>query len=460
MHNLKQKIEEELRGIDFSVEKEDLTTYGKDWTNFYTVDASVVLFPKTTLEIQQIILFANKYKIGIVPSGGRTGLSGGAVAINGEIVLSLKKMNKILTFNSFDQTIKVEAGVVTQEIQEFAEKQGLYYPVSFGSKGSSHIGGNIATNAGGIRVVKYGLTREQIIGLTFVTGKGEILHLNKGLLKNATGYDFRHLVIGSEGTLGIVTEAEIRLSKQPQQLNVVFLAVEKIDDILNVLEKFRKDIDVSAFEFLSHLSISYCSKAIEQPLPFKKVYPYYILIEFDNPRNVVQQKLEALIMDLYEHKTIREDLIVQDRQSILKMWKYREEIPASIASFYPYKNDISFKASLIPAFIKEAEQVINKNYPNFEVLWYGHIADGNIHINILKPKTVSIAAFKEKCDKVNKLLFDIVEKYGGSISAEHGVGLVKKGLLHCSRSPIEIEYMKAIKKLFDPNNIMNPGKLI
>ncbi|MFA9290652.1 MAG: FAD-binding oxidoreductase [Solirubrobacteraceae bacterium] len=461
MENKRQLVIEKIGHITHSFSKEDLEKYGKDWTSFYPINPLVIFFPKNTLEVQQIILFANENKIPIVPSGGRTGLSGGAVASNLEIVVSLEKMNKIYSFNAFNQSVVVEAGVITQELQNFATQNGLFYPVDFGSRGSSQIGGNIATNAGGIKVLKYGLTRNFISGVTFVTAKGDVLEVNNGLIKNATGYDLRHLIIGSEGTLGIVTEAIVQLAKTPKKLTVLFLAINKVVPILNILQEVKSKLDITAFEFLSKNALNYYLKEnSEANHPFNSSSNFYVLIEFENQSEKNITIAENLVSFFYEKKWIENDLIGQDPAEINKIWQYRERITDAIAKFTPYKNDVSVLPSDVPLFIEKAERILLREYPGIEILWFGHIADGNIHINILKPNNISIDEFYQMGNKISPILFKLIKEFNGSISAEHGIGLLKKDFIGYSKSNIEIEYQKAIKKVFDPNNIMNPGKLI
>ncbi|HBD04033.1 MAG TPA: FAD-binding oxidoreductase, partial [Psychrobacter sp.] len=214
---------------------ESLEHWGKDWTKHFAAAAAAIVFPKTTEQVQAIVLLANEHNVVLTPSGGRTGLSAGAVAANGEIVVSMDKMNQIGQFYPADRMVEIEAGVVTEQLQQFAESKDLYYPVDFASAGSSQMGGNIGTNAGGIKVIRYGMTRQWIMGLTVVTGKGDILHLNRGMVKNATGYDLRQLFIGAEGTLGLVTHAQIKLERQPQDLNVMVLGMDNFNDVMNVL---------------------------------------------------------------------------------------------------------------------------------------------------------------------------------------------------------------------------------
>lgn len=448
-----------LLSIENSISEEDLAKYGKDWTDFWEANPSIIFFPRNTIEVQTIVLEAYREGISIVPSGGRTGLSGGAVANNQEWVISLEKMDKVLGFDKGQPSVSVEAGMITEALQVFAEEQGLYYPVDFASKGSSQIGGNIATNAGGVKVVRWGLTRDQILGLKVVTGKGEILELNNGLIKNATGFDLRHLFIGSEGTLGIITEACVKLFPARKPVFVLFLAIEEISKAMDILHVFRKEHTINAFEFLSDKALGLVLDAHPLQAPFKEKSPFYILIEIEQSGAAQAEQLAETLEYFYEKEGIQNDLFGQDQTEIDNIWAYRERISESASPFTPYKNDISVKPSDIPAFLAEAEILIGEKYPDFEVLWYGHIADGNIHINILKPQALDREAFRLDCNAVSIELFQLVQKYQGSISAEHGVGLLKKDYLHYSKSEAEIAYMKGIKAVFDPKNIMNPGKL-
>lgn len=460
MSNILQLLQSELADITYRHTPADIAKYAKDWTSFYEPNASAILFPKTTAEVLAIVVFANKYQIALVPSGGRTGLSGGAVARNQELVVSFEKMNKILAFDPINQTVTVQAGVITEVLQQFAIEKGLYYPVDFASRGSSQIGGNIATNAGGIKVVKYGLTRNWITGLTFVTGGGKCLATNNGLLKNATGYDLRHLAIGSEGTLGMITEAVIQLTRQPKGLTILFLAVNDIAAIIKILEIVRATIEITAFEFLSNEALTAVLRQTQNKAPFKTASPFYTLIEFENTSEVIIEKVEKMLAFLYKKELIVNDLFGQTASELKTIWTYRERIAESLAQYDPYKNDISVLPSNIPAFVEAAESLIKQYYPDFQVIWYGHIADGNLHINILKPAHLSKAIFYEKCKTASDLLFKLIQKYKGSVSAEHGVGILKRDFIHYTRSEDELFYMKGIKMLFDPNNIMNPHKML
>ncbi|WP_432481080.1 FAD-binding oxidoreductase [Moraxella sp. ZY200743] len=448
--------------LDVSQIKTDadsLDNWGKDWTKHFAPAPSAIVFPRTTEEVASIIRLANKYKVPLVPSGGRTGLSAGAVASHGEVVVSFDKMNAIGVFYEADRMVEVEAGVITKTLQEFAESKGLYYGVDFASAGSSQIGGNIGTNAGGIKVIRYGMTRNQILGLTVVTGKGDILELNGGMLKNATGYDFRHLFIGAEGTLGFVTKTLIKLEKQPVNLTAMVLGVPDFGSVVGLLDKFGKALNLTAFEFFDSVAIDKVLNAGHAKEPFESRTPFYVLLEFE----AVCDEVLDTAMNVFE-SAMAEGLIVDGVMSqsvgqLQDLWKLRESISETISVFTPYKNDVSVLITHLGDFISDIDQIVKDNYPDFEICWFGHIGDGNLHLNILKPDTLSKDDFFAKCQTVNKYVFETVQKYKGSISAEHGVGMTKKPYLDYTRSPTEIEYMKAVKAVFDPNGIINKGKI-
>lgn len=441
-------------------DQDSLEHWGKDHTKHFSPRPTVIVFPDTTEQIQEIVKLANHYHFAITPSGGRTGLSAGAVAYQGEVVISLDKMNKILDFYPADRMVHIQAGVITEQLQDYAEEQGLYYPVDFASAGSSQIGGNISTNAGGIKVIKYGMTRNWILGLTVVTGQGDILHLNKGMIKNATGYALQHLFIGAEGTLGIVTEAEIRLERQPQDLQVLVLGVPDFESVMPIMHAFRKDIDLTAFEFFNDLSMQkVLAHGLVQP-PFETSCPFYVLLEFEAPYEPIVNKAMEIFENCMEQGWILDGVMSQSIEQLRKLWRLREDISESIAAYTPYKNDISVLISHVPDFISAVDRIVAENYPDFESCWFGHIGDGNLHLNILKPANLSKEEFFTACEQVNTYVFNVVHQFNGSVSAEHGVGLTKKPYLSFSRSEQEISYMKALKTVFDPNWIMNPGKLI
>ncbi|MDM9651285.1 FAD-binding oxidoreductase [Pseudomonas mendocina] len=438
---------------------DSLDTYGKDWTKHFAPAPCAIVFPKTIEQVQAIVRWANAHKVALVPSGGRTGLSAAAVAANGEVVVAFDYMNQILSFNEYDRAAVCQPGVVTKQLQLFAEEKGLYYPVDFASSGSSQIGGNIGTNAGGIKVIRYGMTRNWVAGLKVVTGTGELLELNKDLIKNATGYDLRQLFIGAEGTLGFVVEATMRLDRAPKNLTAMVLGTADFDSIMPVLHAFQSKLDLTAFEFFSDKALAKVLGRGDVPAPFESECPFYALLEFEaSTEEVANQALETF-EHCVEQGWVVDGVMSQSEQQLQNLWKLREYISETISHWTPYKNDISVTVSQVPAFLKDIDAIVEANYPDFEVVWFGHIGDGNLHLNILKPENLSKDEFFAKCAVVNQWVFETVQKYNGSISAEHGVGMTKRDYLHYSRSPEEIACMKAIKAVFDPNGIMNPGKI-
>jgi FAD/FMN-containing dehydrogenase len=331
--------------------------------------------------------------------------------------------------------------------------------VDFASSGSSQLGGNVATNAGGIKVIKYGLTRDWVMGMKVVTGNGELLDLNKGLTKNATGYDLRHLFIGSEGTLGFVVELTMGLTALPRDPTVLVLAVNNLESTMQILQAFQAQIALSAFEFFSEKALRHVVAEKGLQRPFETQGDYYALIEFENSGGTVLDNAMEVFEHCVEQGWALDGTMSQNLSQAKSLWRLREDISETISRFTPYKNDIAVKVSKVPAFLHEVEEIVNTQYPDFEIIWFGHIGDGNVHLNILKPDALAKEVFFQQCARVSNDIFDKVREYGGSISAEHGVGLLKKPFLEYSRTAQEISYMKALKAIFDPAGIMNPGKI-
>ena len=436
-----------------------LTSYGSDWTRVYTPAPCAIVLPGTIDEVQAVIVLAAAQQLAVVPSGGRTGLSAGAVAHKGELVVALDRLNQIADFNAIDRTVTCGGGVITAQLQEFAELQGLYYPVDFASSGSSQIGGNISTNAGGIKVIRHGMTRDWVAGLKVVTGTGELLDLNRGLIKNNAGYDLRQLVIGAEGTLGLVVEATMQLSRPPGNTAVMVLGVPDMGAIMQVLATFQNQIDLLAFEFFSELALQKVVEHQALQRPFDTPTPYYALLELESATEAQAEQAMLLFEQCVEAGWVLDGVISQSVAQAQSLWRLREDISETISRWTPYKNDISTLISRVPDFLVEVEAVVEREYPEFEIVWFGHIGDGNVHLNILKPDELSMDEFQTRCGSVSRWVFEIVQRYGGSVSAEHGVGLLKKDYLHYSRSAAEIAIMREVKKAFDPQGIMNPGKI-
>jgi FAD/FMN-containing dehydrogenase len=436
----------------------DLEHYGRDWTRRWTPDPLAIALPGSVEDVQAVMRWASEHAVKVVPSGGRTGLSGGAVAANGELVLSLERLNKPLAFDRVDRTLTVQAGMPLEAVHNAAREEGLVYPVDFAARGSCSIGGNIATNAGGIRVIRYGNTREWIAGLKVVTADGELLDLNRALVKNSSGYDLRQLMIGSEGTLGIVVEATLRLTDPPPPTNVMLLALPSFDVLMEVFAAFRERLQLEAFEFFTDIALRHVL-AHGAVKPFDEVHPYYVVTEFAIGDEAKEAAAMAAFEDCMEHGWVSDGVISQSDAQAQQLWRLREGITESLAPHVPYKNDVSVRISQMPAFLAETQKLLGQAYPQFEVVWFGHIGDGNLHINVLKPTDMAQADFVRDCEQVTKLLAQALKAHGGSISAEHGIGLVKKAYLDSTRSPAEIALMRGIRQAMDPAGLLNPGKL-
>lgn len=445
-------------GLRLKTDPADLEHYGRDWTRRWTPAPLAIALPATVQEVQAVLRWANEHAVAVVPSGGRTGLSGGAVAAHGELVLSLERMNKALAFDAVDRTLTVQAGMPLEAVHNAAREHGLVYPVDFAARGSCSIGGNIATNAGGIRVIRYGNTREWIAGLKVVTGSGELLELNRGLIKNSSGYDFRQLLIGSEGTLGIVVEATLRLTDPPPPSNVMLLALPSFEVLMQVFAAFRGRLQLEAFEFFTDRALQHVLAHGAQA-PFDTLYPYYVVTEYASGDEAQEAAALAAFETCMEQGWVLDGVISQSDAQAAQLWRLREGITEAVARYKPYKNDVSVRISAMPAFLAQTQALLGEAYPQFDVVWFGHIGDGNLHINVLKPDATADAEFIAACEQVTKLLAQVLAEHGGSISAEHGIGLVKKPYLESTRSAEEIALMRAVKRVFDPAGLLNPGKL-
>lgn len=450
-------LADRLPNLRLLTDPADLEHYGRDWTRRWTPKPLAVALPGEVTEVQAIMRWANEQGVAVVPSGGRTGLSGGAVAADGELVLSLERMNRALAFDAVDRTLTVQAGMTLHAVHEAAKEHGLLYPVDFAARGSCSIGGNIATNAGGIRVIRYGNTREWVAGLTVVAGNGELLQLNRGLIKNSSGYDLRHLLIGSEGTLGVVVEATLRLTDTPPPSQVMLLALPSMDALMEVFALFRARLSLQAFEFFTDVALRHvlahgAQRAIDGE------HPYYVVTEFDADEAAQDAALAAFEHGM-EQGWISDGVIAQSEAQAAALWRLREGITESLAPHRPYKNDISLRISALPVFLHEIQTLLGSEYPHFDVVWFGHIGDGNLHINVLRPADLADADFIAQCEHVTKLLAETLQRHGGSISAEHGIGLVKRPYLGSTRSEAEIALMRGVRQVFDPKGLLNPGKL-
>lgn len=453
-----EALKKEFPKLECSTDPGDLETYGKDWTRVYSPKPLAVVFPRSTDEVSKLLKFCNDTGIAVVPSGGRTGLSGGAVASNGELVLSLSKMNRMQPVDRLAQTVVVEAGAVTEAVHEHCAPHGLTWPVDFASKGSSQVGGNIATNAGGVKVIRYGLTRQWVLGIKAVLMNGTVLELNGALEKNNTGLDLRQIFIGSEGILGIITEATLKLTRLPGKSDVFFFALKNFESVLALFKEARRaPFTISAFECLSHACLESVLAHRSLKAPFQAQHSAYVLMEVESDD---ARALEGWLETAFEKSWVEDGTLAQSPTEARSLWALREGISESLAARgMVHKNDIALPIAELDSFVAKIHEIFSAGYPDLQVFLFGHIGDGNLHLNVLKPQAMSRDEFLARCASVDQKLFVELKNHHGSISAEHGIGLLKKKMLHFSRTPEEIALFKSLKKAFDPKGLLNPGKI-
>jgi len=453
------RIEREFPADFLSRDPSDLEEYGRDWTRVYAPAPSALALPRTTDEVARLLRLCNEARIPVVPSGGRTGLAGGAVAKDGEIVLSLARMRRMDPVDLLGTTLRVQAGAVTEAVHQHCAEHGLTWPVDFASKGSSQVGGNIATNAGGVKVIRYGLTRQWVLGLQVVTPQGEVLELNGALEKNNTGLDLRQLFIGSEGTLGVITEATLKLARLPQRQSVLLFAVADVAAVLRLFRDARRaPLTIAAYEFFTDRCLARVARHRKIRTPFTASHPCYVLVETEDTSDEV---LEQWFESLFERELIADGTLAQSSSQAAELWSLREGISESLsATGFPHKNDIALPVANLEAFCADLDAFFAESYPDWEICLFGHIGDGNLHVNVMKPDTLDKAAFLARTSGADHAIFELVQKHSGSISAEHGIGLLKKPYLSYSRSPAELSMYRLVKRALDPNSILNPGKVI
>lgn len=446
---------------EVKTDPDTLRTYGTDWLHAYPPAPCCVVRPRTTGEVASLVAACYAARVPIVPSGGRTGLSGGAAAPNGEVVLSLERMNTIDPPNTTDRTIHCEAGAITERVQNAAHSAGLFFPVDFASRGTSQIGGNIATNAGGLRVLRYGNMREWVLGLTVVTGTGEILELNGNLFKNNSGYDLRGLMIGSEGTLGIITAATLKLTTPPAPLLRMMCGLERLEALPNLLDAARKRFShLALFEFFSQSALEVVLAHNPGRAPFRTAHAFYALFDIEGDTPEMRTAVEEWLHEEAERGDIADAVIAQGTSQATDLLALRELISSTLSKHYTiHKNDIAVPVPAVTPFLKSLEHEGPQLYPGARIVVFGHLADGNIHFNVVKPEAQLKDRFIADAKRADEKLFSLVQKFHGTISAEHGVGLLKKEFLGYTRTNTEIDIMRSIKGIFDPAGILNPGKI-
>ena len=470
--NVYQELLESLRSITGAAHvltEGDLTAWELDWRKRERGKALAVVRPSSTPEVAAIVKACAAAGVSIVPQGGNTGMVVGSTpdASGTQVVLSLTRMNRVRNLDSGNLTITVDAGCVLQTLQETCEKAGFLFPLSLASEGSCTIGGNLGTNAGGTQVVRYGNTRELCLGLEVVTAQGEIWSGLTGLRKDNTGYDLRHLFIGSEGTLGIITGATMKLYPLPTSQLTAMAAVPSLDAAVELLGLAHRHLasGLTGFEVMGQFALSLVVKHFpQQRVPLYQQTPYCVVLENSGYESEEHSRtqFERLLEAAMESGCVTDAVVAESITQARALWHIRESIPlAQAEEGLNIKHDISISVSRIPAFVEETNALLLKNFPGARLVTYGHLGDGNLHYNVQAPEHDDQARFlNEEEAPMNALVYEVVDRYNGSISAEHGIGSLKAEKLEHHKSPVAMDLMRSIKKALDPHNLMNPGRML
>ncbi|MDZ4791694.1 MAG: FAD-binding oxidoreductase [Hyphomicrobiales bacterium] len=445
----------------------DMAPYLTEWRDRYRGRAALILRPDSTQQVAAIMALAAQTGTAIVPQGGNTGLVGGQIPYESghEIVLSLGRLNRVREVDAAGNTLTMEAGVTLAAAQAAAEGVERLFPLSLASEGSCQIGGNLATNAGGVQVLAYGSARDLTLGLEVVLASGEVWNGLKSLRKDNTGYDLKSLFIGSEGTLGVITAATLKLFPRPKEQTAIFAGLSSLEDIARLFEMARDDAGpgLTLFELMPRIGIEFVTKHMAGRDPLADAYPWYALIEISSPSK--DGRASELSMQLMEYaleaEVVKDAVIASSLAQAVELRHLREAISeAQKFEGGSIKHDVSIPIATVPEFIARASEMIERMAPGARPVPFGHFGDGNIHFNISQPVGADKAAFLALWDEISEAVHGMVKTMGGSISAEHGVGRMKRDLLAQVKSPVEIALMRQIKAALDPLGILNPGKLL
>ncbi|CAL61380.1 putative D-lactate dehydrogenase [Herminiimonas arsenicoxydans] len=447
---------------------DETAAYLTDWRRRFTGSAFAVVKPACTEEVAAIVRLCHQFHVPIVPQGGNTGLVLGSIpdASNTAIVLSLTRLNRIRAIDSVNNTMTVESGCILQNVQQAAADAGRLFPLSLASEGSCTIGGNLSSNAGGTAVLRYGNARELCLGLEVVTPQGELWNGLRGLRKDNTGYDLRDLYIGAEGTLGIITAAVLKLSPLPKAQRTALAALRSPDAALRLLTlaQMRCNSALTGFELMSAFCLTLVGRHFPQMhLSFREQHAQYVLLELSDSESEEHANtlLEELIGDALQQDIVQDAIVATSLAQSAALWDIREHIPlAQAAEGKNIKHDVSLPISVIGDFIRSTDALLQQAFPGVRMVTFGHLGDGNLHYNVAHPEQETDAGFMAQQTTVNRVVHDNVHSFGGSISAEHGIGALKHEEILRYKSAVEIQLMRAIKQALDPQNIMNPGKLL
>ena len=442
----------------------DIAPYVTEERDLFHGKSPLVLRPGTTAEVSEICKLATAHKIALVPQGGNTGLVGGQTPHNGEVVVSLRRLDKIREVDAASTTMTCEAGVVLQIAQARARDVDRLFPLSLGAEGSCTIGGNLSTNAGGTAALAYGVAREMALGLEVVLADGRILNGLSKLKKDNTGYDLRNLFIGAEGTLGIITAATLKLFPKPHAIETAYVGLKSPAQALKLLSISQNEAagSLTSFELLADIAVDFSIRhGIDIRDPLASKYPWYVLMELSSSRDDARDALESILAKGMEQGIVDDAVIAANLSQRNAFWKLRDEMSAAQKpEGGSIKHDISVPVAAVPDFIEEANAAVVKLIPGSRPVPFGHLGDGNIHYNVSQPVGGNAADFLARWHEVNAVVFAIVLRMGGSISAEHGIGVLKRAELPDVKDKVAIELMRGIKAMLDPLGIMNPGKVL
>ncbi|AUC95366.1 hydroxyacid dehydrogenase [Bradyrhizobium sp. SK17] len=442
----------------------DIKPYVTEERDLFHGRSLLVLRPGSTTEVAAICKLANEHRIALVPQGGNTGLVGGQTPHNGEVVVSLRRLDKIRDIDVESNTMTCEAGVVLQIAQQKAADVDRLFPLSLGAEGSCTIGGNLSTNAGGTAALAYGVAREMAIGLEVVLADGRVLNALTKLKKDNTGYNLHNLFIGAEGTLGIITAATLKLFPRPRAVETAYVGLKSPAAALKLLSISRNEAAgaLTSFELLADIAVDFSIRhGIDIRDPLTSKHPWYVLMELSSSRDDARDTLEAILAQGMEDGIVDDAVIAANLSQRQAFWKLRDEMSAAQKpEGGSIKHDISVPVAAVPAFIAEANAAVVKLIPGARPVPFGHLGDGNIHYNVSQPVGGNAADFLARWHDMNAVVFEIVLRMGGSISAEHGIGVLKRDELPDVKDKVAIELMRSIKAMLDPHGIMNPGKVL
>ena len=449
-------------------DEREMEPFETDWRGQYHGRAAFVVKPATTDEVARVVTLLAQERIAMVPQGGNTSLCGASVPDDSgtQAVINLSRMNRVRAVDPDNNTMTVEAGCILETMQKVADDHARLFPLSLGAQGSCEIGGNLSTNAGGTGVLRYGNARELVLGLEVVLPDGRVWNGLRGLRKDNTGYDLKHLFVGAEGTLGIITAAVLKLFSKPRSRATAFVAVESPAAAVALLAALRESCGerITGYELLSRICVDLVLEHMpgsRDPLPAS--HPWYVLVELSDsaPGEAIRELLEASLGEAAEAGLALDAMIAANEAQRDALWRMREDITeAQKLDGASIKHDVSVPVSRVPDLISRATAALEARFPGVRVVAFGHVGDGNIHYNCSKAQRQEAAEFFAQAPQVNHVVYEVVNELGGSISAEHGLGVLKRDEIRLYKSPLELDLMRAIKRTIDPRGLMNPGKVL